>query len=341
MKTHNQLWQKIYDFESLLSAFHEAARGKRYRRSALEFSFNLEENLIGIQNDLLWGSYTPRPLREFWINDPKRRLISAPDFRDRDVHHSLVATIEPHFERRFIFDSHACRKGHGVQLAVRRVQDFERQAGRQGRVYYFKGDIHSYFPSIHHDVLKRIIRRVISDKNALALTDLIIDTYRPGPRGLPIGALPSQLFANVYLDQLDHHVKDRMSLRWYARYMDDFVLIHNSKHEIRDIAAEIDRFIRCELALELNPKSTIASSVAGLPFCGHRIWPTHVLIRKSTLRRASRRLRKVSKLYAAGLVPFARARASIMSLIALASHAKARATTKSILDRTPLKGGTT
>jgi retron-type reverse transcriptase len=339
-KTHNHLWPSVYDFANLFLANKLAAKGKRYHHAALEFAANLEENLICLQNELVWGSYHPLPLREFWINDPKRRLISAPAFRDRVVHHAIVAIINPLFERRFIYDSHACRVGHGVQLAVQRIQQFARSARRDwGSCHFYKGDIKGYFPSIHHDVLKKQIRRVIADKEALAVIDRLIDTYRPGSRGLPIGALTSQLFANLYLDALDHHAKDKLGIRYYARYMDDFVVIGKDAKELRRTAYELERFCRDELALSINPKSGIAHGKSGISFCGFRIWPTHILPRRATVRRAARRLRKLARTHDGSFESLSRARTSIMSFLGYLKHCSARQSTLSVLNRTIFKGG--
>lgn len=335
METTNNIWPAIIDFENLFVAYQAAARGKRYRRAQLEFASDLEANLITLQNELIWGMWHPLPLREFWINDPKRRLISAPAFRDRVVHHALVQVIEPILDRRFIHDSHACRVGHGTHYAVNRVQGFLRRAKRAwGGSYIYKGDIRGYFPSIHHGTLKTIIRRRISDRQALALVDRIIDGYREGPRGLPIGALTSQLFANSYLDPLDHFAKDRLGVRSYARYMDDFVAVLESKSAARTARIELERFIRDELLLEINPKSGIHPGSLGVAFCGFRIWPTHILPRKSTIKRAGRRLRKLAL-----TAPAARVRDSVMSFLGYFKHVSAQRSMRSILDRTVIKGG--
>jgi retron-type reverse transcriptase len=279
--------------------------------------------------------WKPLPLREFWINDPKRRLISAPAYRDRVVHHALVQIIEPIFDRRFIHDTHACRVGHGTHYAVHRLQEYTRRAKRAwGGYYVYKGDIKSYFPSIYHETLKKIVRRTIGDKRILALIDLIIDGYRDGPRGLPIGALTSQLLANAYLDPLDHFAKDHLGVRFYMRYMDDFVCIVRNKSEARSVAHSLEKYIRDELSLEINPKSCIHHGKNGIAFCGFHIWPTHIIPRRSTVRRAARRLRKLTATSTAE-----RVRASVMSFLGYFKHFSAHRSMQSILDRSVIKGG--
>ena len=335
MKTVNNIFDSVIDFDNLYEAYKAASCGKRYRRAQLEFTANLEENLITIQNEIIWGMWKPLPLREFWINDPKKRLISAPAYRDRIVHHALVQVIDPIFDRKFIHDSHACRVGHGTHYAVHRLQWFTRRAQRAwGEYYVYKGDIKSFFPSIHHETLKKIVRRTISDRRILALIDLIIDGYRDGSRGLPIGALTSQLFANAYLDPLDHFAKEQLGIRFYMRYMDDFVCIVQNKSEARSVAYSLEQYIRDGLLLEINPKSGIHHGKNGIAFCGFRIWPTHILPRRSTMRRATRRLRKLSNTATA-----ARFRASVMSFIGYFKHFSAHRSMQSILYRLIIKGG--
>lgn len=335
MKTINGIWRDIIDFENLYIAYKSAARGKRYRRAQLEFSANLEDNLTDLQDELATGMWKPSPSREFYVTDPKRRLISAPPFRDRVVHHALVRVIEPIIDRRFVYDSHACRAGHGTHCAVRRVQEFTRCAKRMwGGYYVYKGDIKSYFPSIHHEMLKSIIRRSISDRHVLALIDQIIADYRDAPRGLPIGALTSQLFANAYLDPLDHFAKEHLMIRFYLRYMDDFVAIIRDKSDAQSVSAEIEHFACNELLLKINPKSGIHPGKLGIHFCGFRVWPTHILARRSTIRRAFRRLKKLT-----ATAPQERVRASVMSFLGHLKHASAHRTTESILNRIVIKGG--
>lgn len=329
MKTENNLWADVIDFENLYVTYKEASKGKRYLRASLKFAQNLEENIITIQNELIWKEWRPRPLREFTIHEPKKRLISAPDFRDRVVHHALVRVIEPVFDKAFISDSHACRKGHGVQRAALRVQHFTRSAQSRGAFWTYKGDIKKFFPSVSHDVIKRIVRRKISDSDVLWLIDLLIDGYTDGNRGIPIGALTSQLLANVLLDQLDHFAKETLKIKRYARYMDDFVVVSNDLEELRRQRIRIEYFIETKLDLEINPKSGIIRG--SIPFCGYRIHPVCILPRKTTMKRARRRLKKLSKLYNEGQIELPRVRASIFSYLGYAKHCSMHRTTESAL----------
>jgi len=317
-KSYNNLYPLIYDFQNLYNAFKKASRGKRYRNEALRFKTSLEKNLIDIQNNLIWKTYSPLPFREFYVHDPKKRLIQAPAFRDRVVHHALCNVIEPLFERKFIYDSYACRRGKGTHAAVARLQRFMRKLRRNhGNFYILKADISQYFPSINHDILKRTVRRTIACKDTLWLIDTIIDQHE---EGLPIGALTSQLFANVYLNELDHFIKDRLGVKHYLRYMDDFVIMHADKEALKVLRLEIESFLQHKLLLKLNPKTSIFPDRHGIDFCGYRIYPTHILPRKRNIKRARKRLARLAKLYNKGVVTLAGVKSSIMSFMGYMRH---------------------
>lgn len=331
--TYNHLYPKIYDFKNLHLAYLRALRGKRYRRDALEFSLNLEENLIILQNELIWKTYKPSCFREFYVYDPKKRLIHAPTFKDRVIHHALCNIIEPLFERKFIYDSYACRKGKGTHAAVLRTQKFMRKIKAKNSFYVLKADISKYFPSINHDILKQIIRKTITCKDTLWLIDSIIDQHK---EGLPLGALTSQLFANVYLDSFDHFVKDMLGIKYYLRYMDDFVIMHEDKGFLKLMLIELEGFLLNHLALKLNPKTSIFPYAHGIDFCGYRIWPTHILPRKRNVKRARKRLQKLVKLYRDRHISFKRVKSSIVSFIGYMKHCNGYKSLSCILSETKL-----
>jgi retron-type reverse transcriptase len=224
MKTYKHLYPLITHFDNLHLAFKKAARGKRSRADVAGFEFDLERELLELQSELETQSYKPGQYFNFRIHDPKPRLISAAPFRDRVVHHALCNIIEPIFERRFVYDSYACRVGKGTHAALDRAQHFARRYP-----YVLKCDLEHFFPSMDHQILKAQLARLIADPPTLALAGKILDSgagihaddYEPRyfpddnllaanrPRGLPIGNLTSQFWANVYLDPLDHFVKPR------------------------------------------------------------------------------------------------------------------------------------
>jgi retron-type reverse transcriptase len=190
-KTTNGLWAKLIEFDNLYQAFQEARHGKRYRLEVMRFASNLEENLINLQNHLIWKTWAPGKQREFTVFEPKMRMIQAPPFPDRVIHHALVRLVDPLFEAKFIPDSFACREGKGAQRAVFRAQHFLRIAKRNwgGKVYVLKADISKYFASIRHGVLMSEVERTISDKDVLWLWRKIISGYgHDAGVGLPVGA---------------------------------------------------------------------------------------------------------------------------------------------------------
>jgi len=324
-KTHRHLWPDMISWDNLFAAYREARRGKRYRREVAEFSEHLEENLITLHNELSWGTWRPQPMHHFYVREPKLRPISAPVFRDRVVHHAIVRVVESLFERRFIDHSYACRVGKGTHAAVWRVQKMLR---RHPGGHYLQGDITRYFPSVNHDILKRQIARTIGDESVLSVLSLIIDDHGPG---LPIGALTSQLLANVYLDRLDHFVTDDLGWGSYTRYMDDFAVVADNRGQLRHLEEDIRAFLRDELALTLSPKTRSRPVRSGVDFCGYRIFTTHLLPRKRNTKRAKRRLLNLAKGAATdrGLEQF---RASLMSFLGYMKQCRGARTTQSVLN---------
>lgn len=323
MKTYNNLFPQVYDFEALHNAYLRARRGKRHRHEVLCFERDLEGELIHLQNELIWGEYQTGPYRRFYVYEPKKRLAAALPFRDRVVQHSLVAAIETIWEARFIHHSYACRPGRGMHAGANQAQQWLRQVqAEHGRVYVLKADVAQYFASIDHEVMKGLLRRRIACRPTLALCEAIIDTWAPG---LPIGNLTSQLWANVYLHELDLFAKHELRALRYMRYMDDFVLVHHDKAQLHFWRREITDWLRATLRLELNQKTQIFPVARcrgrALDFLGYRMWPTHRRLRKDSVKRMQRRLRAMQKDYARGRIEYASVRTRLASWIAHANHA--------------------
>lgn len=305
MKTHKNLFARIVTFENLLRAAHRAALGKREKFHVMSFFYKLEENLERLQAELGAQSYRPGRYSTFNIYQPKPRMISAAPFRDRVVHHALMNIIGPLFERSFIFDSYANRVGKGTHRAIRRFQRFLKQFD-----FCLKCDIRKYFPSIDHEILKNLIRRRIADARTLWLIELIIDNsnsqeevldFFPGDdlftplnrrKGLPIGNLTSQFFANVYLSGFDHFVKGVLGCPAYLRYVDDFALFANSKAELRLWQKQIALFLS-DFRLRLHPKHCyIFPTRCGQRFLGQRVFDTHRRLDAENVRKFKQRLRR-------------------------------------------------
>jgi retron-type reverse transcriptase len=331
-KTYNNLYADIVDFENLLRAYHCARKNKRYTFEVLEFNSNLEENLINIQNHLIWKSWQPGKYRCFIHHEPKKRFIQAPPFRDRVVHHALVQVIEPLFDKKFIHHSYACRGGKGTHAAVLYQQDCLRKANAKcDKAYVLKADISKYFQSINHRALYKILQRTIRDKDTLRLCATIIRHGGANGCGIPVGALTSQLFANVYLDQLDHYLKDRLGVEHYVRYMDDWVVMGPDKQYLHRVLAKAELFLGEGLKLTLNPKTQIFPASHGVDFCGYRIWPTHLLPRKKNVKRTKKRFKRLADQYSKGLISLQDIRPYVMSFLGYMRHCNSYKTRQSIL----------
>jgi retron-type reverse transcriptase len=323
----SSLWDHVASFEALHAGYRRARLSKRYQPEVLRFSADLETELITLQNELRWRSYRTSPYRLFLVHDPKRRQIMAPAFRDRVVHHALCAELEPLCERRFIFDSYACRLGKGTHRAMRRLQHFAFAASRRGhRAWALKADVSRYFVSIPHAPLLDRLRRIVTDPDVqwlvqeiLASAALSVDPGG-GARGLPIGALTSQLFANVYLDRVDHAVKEDWREPWYVRYMDDLVIVSRDRAGLRRRWRAL-RDLLADIGLELNPKTAVYPVEGGVPFVGYRIWPERTRVLQSTLRGFRRRLRQMAAHVRRGALSWSDVLLSIRSWIAHAQHA--------------------
>jgi len=313
MKRFTNLWCQITDFANLLEAARKAQKGKRYRDNILAFNYNRESELLDLQATLLAQTYRPGAYRTFEIVEPKRRLISVAPYRDRVVHHALCNIIAPLVEPSFIYDSYANRVGKGSHRALDRFIHFSRN-----RRFVLQCDLQKYFPSIDHNIIKAVIRRKIKCKNTLWLIDSIIDNSNEQPpavfhfpgddllspidrrRGLPIGNLTSQFFANWYLNPFDHFVKNTLRVKNYVRYVDDFALFSDSREFLQDARQAIEENL-ATLRLKIHPvKSQLFETRHGANFLGFRVLPDRIQVRTENLRRARRRLRRLHAEYAIG-----------------------------------------
>lgn len=314
------LFPEIYDFENLFAAYKDGIKQKRNRPDIMAYTSNLEENLITLQNEFMWKTYKVGPYRSFYVHEPKRRLIMALSFRDRVAQHAIYRKLNPLLDKQFIFDSYACRIGKGTHKAVARLQYWFRQTDRKPQPYYYlKLDISKYFYRIDREILMDILRKKIADKDLLEVLEEIVNCEETrfglpmgtdigdvafsdmlAEVGLPIGNLTSQMFANLYLDQLDRFCKHKLGLHYYIRYMDDVIILHHDKKHLERVKNQIAEFLDQELHLQLNKKTCIRPTSMGAEYVGFRIWSTHVKLRKKTARKMVKRLRYVFAAYHAG-----------------------------------------
>ena len=283
-------YEDVWRFESLLRAFQRARRAKRGRGGEPAFYRDLEGNILRLSAELRDRTFRPDPYRFFTLWNKKERMVSEASFRDRVVHHSLVAALEPTFEARFIRHSYACRKGKGQHVAV---QEARRLAGEFP--YFLKMDVRHYFDCVSHNVLVGILAGCGFDDGTLWLCrTLLANAAVPGldaGRGLPIGNLTSQVWANVYLDTLDHHVRDELGVGAYLRYMDDTVAFGHGKESLWLLAADVARFCRERLGLELKAEATVVAPVTeGVPWLGFRVFPGLVRVDGAGRRRFQKKL---------------------------------------------------
>jgi len=277
-----------------MAAWGKFARGKKSRADVAEYQKQLQRRVTKLHCALQSGIYRHGAYQQFTICDPKTRQIHKAAVQDRLVHQAVVSAIEPIFERRFIYDSYSCRVGKGTHAGVRRLRQFLRRASANNtrKVYVLKCDIRQFFASIDHELLMELLAARLGDEQVLRLLrEILLSHGSSVGRGIPLGNVTSQLFANVYLHELDWYVKQRLGVRWYARYCDDFVIVHTDRAYLAKLAGVIGAFLNERLRLELHPnKVTIRSWGQGVDFLGFVVRPHAVTLRTKTKRRMMARV---------------------------------------------------
>ncbi|MFH0701638.1 MAG: reverse transcriptase domain-containing protein [Candidatus Woesearchaeota archaeon] len=295
----DDLWGQLCSKKNLELAFKAARKHKTLKSYVIEFESDLKNNLSLLRTELLFHFYQPRPLETFILRDPKTRKISKAHFRDRVIHHALCNVIEPLFEKRFIYDSYANRIGKGAFKAIERFEHFSKEITRNHALpaYVLKADIRHYFETVDHDILLQVLKSKIKDARIIWLIEKILKNHS-SEKGMPLGNLTSQFFANVYLNELDQFVKHELKAKYYLRYVDDFVILHHSKTILEEWKSKIDSFLYNHLALELHPdKSRIIPLENGVDFLGFKVFSHHRLIKRRNRRKFQRTLRENSSLF--------------------------------------------
>lgn len=335
MKTYNNLYPQITDFDNLHQAWRKARRGKRYKSAAATFERHLDEEITLLAHELTEESWQPGGFRSFTVHEPKRRKISAAPFRDRVVHHALVNVIEPLYERKFIYDSYANRKGKGTHAALDRCTHYMRRYK-----YVLQCDVQQFFPAVDHQILKDILVKTIACQSTLNLCSKIVDSgvgvlsaeyemrWFPDddlfaverPRGLPIGNLTSQFWANVYMNELDQFVKHTLRCGGYVRYVDDFLLFADDKATLHEWQIAIIAFLR-ELRLTIHKNRAQPKSVShGIPFLGFTIYPDHRRLKRSKGITYRRHLKTLWRHYQTGEITREQGRVSVMAWLGHVQH---------------------
>lgn len=342
------MYSELISWDNLLLAYNKAAKGKRGKGNVALFEHRLEENLFQLQDELRTRQYRPGGYVSFHIHEPKTRIISAAPFRDRVVHHALCNRIEPLFERSFIADSYANRVGKGTHRAIARCQQFARRYA-----YYLSCDVRQFFPSLDHAILRQTLGYKITDENVLWLIDQILasglgvldEVYEmiwfsgddllaaSRRRGLPIGNLTSQFWANCYLNPLDHFIKRELRCPAYARYVDDVLLFSDDKPTLwawrEAIVARLAR-----LRLTIHPQAEPRPVNEGIPFLGFVVYPERRRLKRRKGLYFQRRLHRLVADYADGIISLAQLTASVQGWIAHAGYGNTIGLRKAVLTRT-------
>ena len=354
MKTIKNIKERVTDYENLYQAYVHARRCKRFRSDVLAFSANLEDNLHEIQTQLREQTYRPGRYHSKIIHEPVARLIMWQDFVHRVVQWAVYQIINPAFVNSYIEDSYACIKGRGADAAAQRLFYFMQQAGRiekgsglneKGkpniRFHLEKLDTSKFFYRVDHEVSLNLVGRKCGyDPWLMWLMDLFINGngekfgFPPGlgvsevtpdmmvaDKGLAVGNIINQMLANVNQNEVDHFAKRKLRIHYYVRYMDDIVILSDSRDQLLEWRAEIEAFMAEHLKLELNPKKTFIQPISqGIDFCQYRVYPEYMRLKKSTALRMKHNLKHIQKLYAEGRIDLDRAQKTVASYNGLLSH---------------------
>ena len=354
MKSVKHVKEQVTDFQNLYTAYFNARRNKRFRAEVLEFSADLENNLHYMQESLRNQTYVPGAYKKKVIHDPVDRLIMWQDFIHRVVQWAVYQIINPEFVRGYIEDSYACIKGRGSDAAAQRLFYFMQQAGRidqkagidlkgrpLSRHYAEKLDTSKFFYRIDHEVSLNLIGKKCNfDPWLMWLMDLFINAdgekfgFPPGlgvndvtpdqrlaDKGLAVGSLLNQMLANVNQNVVDHYAKRELGIHYYVRYMDDIVILSDSKPYLHEWRAQIEDYMHEKLKLDLNPKKCFIRPIShGIDFCQYRIFPDHIKLKKETALRMKHNLKRIQRLYAAGEISLERAQKTVNSYMGLMSH---------------------
>ena len=290
----HSLFEKIISVENLFRAWKKFSKGKKKKLEVAIFEFNLEDNLFKLHNDLLSGKYKPDPYVAFYVRDPKLRHIHKASVRDRVFHQALFSILYDIFDEGFIFDSYSSRKEKGTHSGNNRLEKFIYKATHNWTEcsYVLKCDVRKFFDSINHKILFSLMEKKIADEKTLRLVKIVLQSFeKTREKGLPLGNVTSQLFANVYMNEFDQFVKHLLKVKWYARYCDDFVIVRRNKIELVNYIPRIRQFLTDKLLLDLHPnKISLRKARQGVDFLGYVVLPHRKVLRTKTKIRIFRKI---------------------------------------------------
>lgn len=290
-------YEDIISLENLFAAWEEFVKGKRGKRDVQEFALSLADNIVQLHGELANKSYTHGGYKAFNISDPKPRNIHKAQVHDRVLHHAIYRQLYPFFDRTFIADSFSCRVNRGVHRALNRFMAFGLRVSRNNTrtAWVLKMDIKKFFATIDHQILLKILSAYIPDRDILRLIEKVIASFNAGTkgRGLPLGNLTSQLFCNVYMNELDQFVKHERHAKYHIRYADDFVLLSRDRNWLVGEIPRISEFLDKRLRLSLHPdKIALKTLASGVDFLGWVHFPYHRVLRYAAQRRMYKRIKE-------------------------------------------------
>ncbi len=293
---HSNDFCDVISVDNLFFSWKTFRKGKRSKADVAEFELNLEDNIFRLHDSLTSGKWKPDPYTAFYVQDPKLRRIHKASVRDRVLYQAIYQKLYPLFDKTFIYDSYSSRNRKGTHKGVKRFDEFARKATRNysKNAFTLKCDIRKFFDSIDHQVLLNLIKRKCTDQYLLELISKIIFSFETSHgKGLPLGNVTSQIFANIYMNELDQFAKHVLKAKYYIRYCDDFVIVNTSKDELISYISQLSNFLKDRLSLELHPKKISIRKISqGIDFLGYVSLPHYRVLRTRTKRRI---LKKVSK----------------------------------------------
>lgn len=318
----DNIYNKIIRFKNILNAWHEFKKGKRNKKDVLEFEYDLEENLFNLQKSLINKTYRHGGYKKFYVKDPKLRLIHKATIIDRLVHHLTSIHLEQIFEPEFITHSYSSRKNKGTHKAVLTLQGMGNRINNRNQklCWILKFDVKQFFASINHRILIDILSEKISDKQFFNLLIKIIQSFPD--KGIPIGNLTSQYFANIYLDVLDQFITKQLGIIHYIRYADDFVILSENRQYLLSLIPKIEQFLKSKLDLSLHPQKIILRKFrSGVDFLGYIVFQNYILPRTKTKRRLIKKIKEKINQYKQGGIDKEKLEATINSYLGYLSHA--------------------
>lgn len=332
--------------ENLFQAWKHFRRGKRHKQDVQYFERYLEDFIFELHDHLTTLRYQHGPYEYFYVFDPQKRYISKACVRDRIVHHMLYTTLRTIFDQSFIAHSFSCRIGKGTHAGIHQLHKSIRKVSRNGTQARFalKMDIHQFFDTIDHTILKTLLRKKVKDNQVLCIVDRVIDSFSSHKhhdqyKGLPLGNVTSQLFSNVYLHELDNFIKHTLRQKHYLRYCDDFIIVGHDKRELITLLEPIRNFLTQKLQLTLHPKKTILSNMhQGIDFLGYILFLKHRLLRTQTKQRMKRKLRTKYNAYLQQKIAPVHMDQCLQSYLGILSHANTYRLAQSIKNAYWIRG---